>query len=171
MLGDLLWYAILWAGVWRSYTLLRAARALPYPIEAARQAATAFGVAGILLWFFALRDEVRSGFVFTNPSVMGFLGLIGTALIYGVLILLPMWTPRLLLNTQQPSSLRRMLIVVIARFVAVFAGACILIAPLMFSFANSLGEFLGAVFGVAIPLVVLILISNTLVKLVRRLPG
>jgi hypothetical protein len=41
--------------------------------------------------------------------------------------------------------------------------------PLMFGFANSVGEFVADILGVAIPLVILILISNTLAKLVRQL--
>ena len=170
LLGDLLWYILLALGTWRALTLARDARGFSNPVHAARGAASAFGVAGLVLWYFYVRDEVRSGFVLTHPSLMGLLGVIGTAVIFGAIILIPMWSPRLLLRRERPSTLRRILIVLIARFVMAFAAACILIAPLMSSFASSLGEFAGMVFGIAAPLVVLILVSDTLVKAVRRLP-
>lgn len=40
-------------------------------------------------------------------------------------------------------------------------------APLMFSFADTFGEWIGAIFGVALPVFVLVLIANTMVKLVH----
>ena len=107
IITNLVWYIILAAGTVRAFTLVRDARNLAQPITQARQAAEAFGIAGLLFWFFFLKSEVDHGFVLTNPSIMGFLGLFGTAVIVGVLVLVPMWLPRLLLRTGRQCSERR----------------------------------------------------------------
>jgi hypothetical protein len=168
-MSDIIWYTILLLGAWRAVTLVRDARRGAHPLAQARQAAIAFGIAGVVLWSFYVLDEARANNVFTAPSIMGILGALGAAVIFAVLILLPMWTPWLMLRSSEPSDLRRGISIFVSRAVAAFAVLCILVAPFMFGFANSAGDFLRHVLTVAIPLVVLVLIASTLARLVRRL--
>lgn len=128
-----------------------------------------FGVAGIALWSFYLVDEASANRVTTDPSLTGILAMVGAALVPGILILLPMWTPWLLLRPDEPSGLRRGVSMFVSWAVAAFAVLCILISPFMFGFANSTGQFVTAVLTVALPLLVVVLIAHTLAKLVRRL--
>ena len=64
--------------------------------------------------------------------------------------------------------LGKTLIVFIGRLVMVFAALCILYAPMASLFSDSLLEFVGEILSVAVPLGVLIMVSNTMVMLSRR---
>ena len=168
-LATAIWYAILAYGTWRALSFARQARQRPQPIDQARGAAHALGVAGVMLWCYAVRDEARAAIDLWSfpPDVMTWLGLLGASIIWGLLLLTPMWLPYWLL-AGRPGSMRCSGAAILATLVSVFAGACIAISPFMLGFSNSIGEFLGTLAGIAIPLLVLIVIASTTATLARR---
>jgi hypothetical protein len=169
LLLSALWYATLAAGAWHVFMHGRAAARDRDVRTQARRAARGFGVAGLVLWAYFFLDEARRtvGYDPTQVGIMGWLGLLGTALISAVLLLVPFWMPHFLLRGE-PGPLRRGLVALIAWAVLLFAVACMLIAPVMTLFASSFGEWLRTVVTIALPLAVLAFVAKILARSVVR---
>jgi hypothetical protein len=161
---SLLWYLALAAGTWHVFTIGRSATRHPAPLDRARVAAHALGVAGLVIWCSFVLDEARRTIGYGNDGwadPMNWLGLLGTAAISAVPIIAPLWTPRWLL-TGQPGTARCTAAALVGGAVTVFAFACIAIAGVMFLFADTASEWARAMLGVALPLGALMLVSMTL---------
>ena len=168
-LFSLAWYAAIIYGAKRVYSHSLAARHAVAPLEKARHAASALFVCGQVLWMYAVLDDARRDINFSSGrfQVMAVLGVLGGSIIWAVVLMGPTWLPRRLLSGN-PGPTRCGFAAFIARGVAVFAGAVICIAPIIFSFANSFGEWIEAILTVAIPMLILIYAALETGKLSAR---
>lgn len=154
---SLIWYIALAFGVTRIYGLALRERRSTNALEKSRLSAAAFLVCGQLLWFWALLDDLRREVRFTpsNFHIMDLLGVLGGSIGWMIFLIGPTWLPGRLLRGN-PGVSRCGFAAFVSRAVAFFAGAVICFAPVMFLFAGSLGEFIGANLFVSIPMLIMI---------------